>query len=187
MADDLLIKTASNKLAKALPLGNSLNGAFVPFVAQNGIPFAAGTYVAGAGGMLAPNRVKVYPYCEGAAGSTFSVRVYGWDHISDDPRYFVFVPPLLTEFLCVSCDSAGPGSPGGPGVSPYVILDSERFCDTISLTQGSVGWMGEVNSCPGSGCVGFVMVDLRGCKFFAFDFANVDPVTLSMNALFATA
>ena len=190
MFQNVMIGTRSTKKTKALSLGNSVATAFQSFDVLPLNPASAGyngVFSAGHDGTVTANRVKIVPYAEGPAGSNFSLRLYGWDVLeSPDPGgRLVWVPQMLAEFACTTCNRSGPVNTS-PVVSNYFLLDSERLCDTMTLTQGGLGWMGEVVSTgPGTDLIAFAVVDIRGCRFYSYDFAQIDNV--GMNALTGTA
>jgi hypothetical protein len=141
-----------------------------------------GIFDAGEGGEVGPNLIQVQPYCYGPAGSQFSMRMYGWRPVGmGEPMLGtlmgVWVPQFLVEFACIACNQ--------PGINGRTIDVAENFCDTITLTQGSVGSRGEINSTgPGTDLIASAEVDLRGAKRFSFTFQQTDAV--SMNSLWTT-
>jgi hypothetical protein len=125
------------------------------------------------------------PLAEGTAGTQFSFRVWGWKYqfVLDGHPYRQYIPVFLAEFLCTVCNSPGPISQS-PAVPPLAMGPAENFCDTIALTQGSVGPLGEIVSTgPNSDLPAFARLDLRGCPYFQFDFLQGDNI--GMNCLFA--
>ncbi len=189
---NVIIDSRSEPLMQALQFGDSQNTAWTSYDMTGSVPTGDGVWPAGHGGQLAPQRLFILPYCEGQAGSNFSVRVYGWRGIEQPDggaNRNVWIPFLLAELACVSCNRFGPANTGPTPPQPYAgrfIQADEALCDTITLTQGSVGPTGEVVSTgPGSDLIAFAIVELRGARFFQFDFQQTDPVP--MNALWARA
>ena len=150
---------------------------------------ANGVWQGGQGGVTAPYRIKVFPYAEGTPGSRFRMRICGLDNIGVDPYAQVWWPYLLAEFTCTVCNRGGPPAAVPGRETGRLIRESERMCDTIELTGGSLGVSqvaGVVNSTgPGTNLIAWAMVDLAGCRKFQFSFEQIDTVT--MNVLFARA
>lgn len=151
-------------------------------------PVPDGVFVAGHGGAQCPQRVYLLPYCEGPAGASFSMRVYGWRGQglpTGDPNKMVWIPTFLAEFACASGELPGPASDSN-SQSIRNMLDTERLCETIALTQGALGLEGYVNSCgSGSGLVASAILETTGCRYLQFDFQQTDQV--SMNCFWAWA
>ena len=174
--------SGSYPLHKALAL-NSTAGTFQPMMPSGSMPSGDGIYDAGLAGMYSAKQIVLLPYADGGAGSSFSLRLYGWRAVGADPNTWVWVPMLLVELSCTTCSAPGPIPPYGT-LSVDLILDSERFCDTLGVVNGSVGpGEGEVVSQPGTDLIGFAVVYLRGCQRFQFDFQQTDRV--GMNCLWA--
>lgn len=186
--NEVVIQNKSEPLTPGLRLGNSqaaawasldMLGAPVPTVLSDGV------WSAGHQGAVAPQRLFVLPYCRGAAGSRFSVRIYGWRSVDNNAaanlagiNAMVAIPFLLAELACVACSRQGPQ--GGD----RIVQSSEVMCDTITLARGALGTNGEIVS-PGMNLIAFANVELRGARYFSFDFKQTDPVP--MNLLFARA
>ena len=150
---------------------------------------AGGIWGAGTGGDRAPYRIKLFPYCEGNPGSMFRMRLYGWDHIGVDPFAFVWLPYLIAEFTCIACTRGGPPAAVAGQQAFRLIAETERFCDTMTLTAGTLG-VSQVDGVvcstgPGTNLIAWAIVDLAGCRKFQFDFEQTDPVT--MNVLWSKA
>ena len=188
---DVIISNRSEPLSQALRLGDSQNTAWTSYDMQALKPSGDGVWSAGEGGVDAPQRLFLLPYCEGLAGSNFSMRVYGWRGVempNGGPNQNVWIPFLLAELACVACNRFGPPLPGvlPPVGNGRFIQADEAMCDTITLTQGALGLTGEICSTgPGTDLIAFAIVELRGVKAFSFDFQQTDPVP--MNCLWARA
>jgi hypothetical protein len=140
---------------------------------------------------LQHTRVFLQPYAQGAAGSQFSMRLWGWrSHIvgrGDGARELV-VPFFIAELLLTACNCPGPqseGPAGTPSIRP--LQPSENLCDTASLVQGDLGAGGWINMTAQPGAPtdlpGYIVLELQGCVAFQFDFKQQDPV--GMNCLWA--
>lgn len=189
---NVVIDNRSEPLMQALLNGDSQNAAWTSFDMTPVKPSGDGVWSAGdSGGIHAPQRLFLLPYCEGLAGSNFSVRIYGWNGVENPdggPNRNVWIPYLLAELACVACNRFGPPL-AGPIPQVYAgrfIQPDEAACDTITLTQGGLGLTGEIVSTgPGTDLIAFAIVELRGCKLFQFDFQQTDPVP--MNCLWRRA
>lgn len=186
----MLLETISAPIRKALDANSTAPG-FTPLAMLSINPSTGYTdtvFPAGHGGIYAPNRLFLLPFAEGNAGATFSFRVYGWRGLGEpdnDPLRMVWISYLLAEFSCATGNLFGP-PPDGQGPSRRWIKDSECMADTISLSQGSLGIGGLVNSTgPGTDLGAYALLDLAGSKYFQFDFQQADPV--GMNLLWARA
>ncbi len=142
-----------------------------------------GAFNAGHDGIYAPESIKLIPICEGGqAGSQFSVRLYAWDALRSEPISqqppATWIPTLLAEFLCTACNRVGPYPVGNPTTG--AMTTQESFCDTITLTQGTVGLTGLINSTgPGTDLIAYIKIDLAGCRLFQFDFNQTDTVGMN--------
>ncbi len=202
---NVLLYTLSNNLTKVLQTGNSIQAAFNFIVPQIQPPnvltpnqqfgttgLADGVYSAGHDALMAPPRLFLLPYCDGAPSSSFSVRVYGWrglTHPEGNPQQGVWIPVLIAELACTACTVGGPAAPTEPQVPVRYLSPTELLCDTISLTQGTLGVNGLIQSTgPGTNLVAFAEIDLIGSRFFSFDFQLADTGNpVGMNCLFAKA
>ena len=176
----MLIETLSVPLFKAFAQGNKSGSSFTIPQPQGLAPTGDGVWPAGSEGQFAPNRIFILPYAYATQGAVFTTRVYGWRSIDSVPgSRSVFVPFPLIDLTCTVGNIQGVGR-------DYQILDSEQFCDGLSLAGGAVGKYGEIVTYgAGSGLASFCLVDLRGCRRFSFDFKTSSGAT--MNALWARA
>ena len=184
--------SASTTQAKALVLGNSQNTSWTStIVPQLAIPSGDGVYSCGHGGGDCYTFLKLMPYCIATVGQQFSMRLYAWDVVAVGPQsqntsLTVHVPTLIAEFLCTAAYIPGPviGVTATPSAG---ILAQETFCDTITLTQGTVGG-GLINSTgPGTNLVAWAKVELFGCRYYQFDFSQSDTMVapVEMNCLWS--
>lgn len=184
---------------KAFALGNNQNPTFlVPtkdIAVTTVTPKGDGIYTGGAGDCFVPNGVIFWPYAEGAVSSSFSVRLWAWYALfagqAQGGPTKVWYPSLLCEVACVSCAMNG-SVPAITPPPPNLLIDSERFCDTISLTQGSLGAaIGEIvatGSQPAAetDIPGFVICQLRGARMIQWDFSRTEPTdSVNMNCLWS--
>lgn len=184
------IMTRSTPLLKALAVNDqsiewaTINTVAMPFSNRMAGPgqYPLGIFDAGAGGELAPNRILIHPYCEGPAGSQFSMRVYAWRNLGEGPPQGgtangIWIPSILCELACTASNQ--------PGQKGCLVLPEENFCDTITLTSGALGLGGdgEIIQAPPDQ-IASAILDIRGCRRFMFVFKQADAV--AMNCLYTT-
>ena len=172
--------TLSHPSQKALANGNSQATDWATLNLTDVTPSGDGIFVAGYEGGYAPASIKFWPYCDGPAGSVFSVRVYGWYELSSSPAQQgpqCWYYEMLGEFICTSCNVAGIHAPQ-PGQTGY-LTTLENLCDTIALVQGQASLINSTRQ--GTDLVASAKVDLQRCRLFRFDFKPTDQV--SMNCL----
>ncbi len=138
-----------------------------------------GVYPAGQPALSCPAGVFVQPYAEGDDDSVFWMRLWGWRQTVMADNYAVrWIPHLLSEVVCRVGNITG-----APGSSTSVsVIDQERLCDGLMVTNGR----GDVYS-PGRNLAAHVLIPLRGCQKFQFDFAQPSPPhpQITMNAFWA--
>ncbi len=204
MYEDVRVIAGSFWLSKVFALANVQTPQWqLPpaFQATTATPSGDGVIPLAHDGMTVPLKMRLYPYAEGSAGQNFSMRVYAVQAINggqgQGPQRMWFFP-LLAEFACVTCEY--------PGVLPqattpppwYVMTDQERFCDTITLSQGNLGPKGYINATGTQGQMlpsgnpgvatnipGYIEIEVSGARALAFDFQQIDPV--NMNCLWSPA
>lgn len=143
-----------------------------------------GCYPVGEASIYAPLGISLFPYCQGIANVNFSMRLYGWRQIKlpdGNPATDVWIPFLLVELACWSCDMPGPSPYAFNANAQTKISALENFCDTIVLTQGSYGFTGNINSTggrdqgsAGTNLIAHATVELKGAKSIQFDFAPLN-------------
>lgn len=184
----------SDPLRRALGTSRADNSANLTFanpqtqVADPGDPLKVdGSYVAGVfgdgnvGGQYQRSLCKVLPLGD-QQGRSFSLRLYGWTLVMHGVKvYQAWVPQLLCELACTTGQAKG--------TPDAVVRESDFFCDTLAVTQGSLGNFGELFSpatgvvAPTTDLIGYAIIALRGCQYIQFDFQQTDAVT--MNALWS--
>lgn len=190
----MLIETLSEPFVKAFPV-NCQKDVFDPITNRFQAPAGDGAFGMGQGGACAVNRLYLMPYGEGEPGVAFLTRLYGWRPVglaTGPYQKQVWVWNVLAQFLCVLGDCPGP-RPDSAGVidrSP-ALTAQENLCDGLALTAGVLGLTGFVNQVgPGSGFQACAAVELYGCRFVSFDFAQALPGpggAVTMNCLWARA
>ncbi len=169
------------QLAKALP-ANTVRDAWQSLGVSATPPSGDGVIAAGSQNTVTHSMLKVLPYCDGGVGSSFSVRVYGWEVLPNpnNQNNSTWIPTLLVELACSVGSPLNGAVPAGP-MQTYM-SDSETLCDTITLTQGFLGYSGSVRSFPGIPAV--ARFEMPGCQFYQFDFQLGDTGNqCGMNAL----
>jgi hypothetical protein len=118
----------------------------------------------------APQWIQVIPFGDGADDSTFDLRVIGWK-VSD---LGLWVPTILAQAACTLSTAVG--------VDTYEVTSSQRFADTISLTQVRADVDSKLSS-PTGNLIASFQVETRGCAFIEVTF-NLGTAT-GANALVA--
>ena len=116
----------------------------------------------------APQYIQVIPFGDGADDSTFDLRVIGWK-VSD---LGLWVPTILAQAACTLSTAVG--------VNTYEVTASQRFADTISLTQVRADVDSKLSS-PTGNLIASFQVETRGCAFIEVTF-NLGTAT-GANAL----
>lgn len=109
---------------------------------------------------LSPSNARIIPFGTGSATNTFSVRVIGWidsQPVAGSSNAVLWVPTVLCEYLCTLGTAVG--------VANAAVLDTEKFCDTISLVanRGTDG-QDTTKASPTNNLVAQFLVDLKGSK-----------------------
>lgn len=123
------------------------------------------------------NAVILMPYGTGSNNSTFSMRVYGWRPIGlNTPTTALWIPALLCEVACTMTST-------GPGIAGKIIVATELFVDTITITYGNANVSVEAVS-PANDLPAHIVVDLKGFPKFEATFTTGGSAT-DCNALWA--
>ena len=116
----------------------------------------------------APQWIQVIPFGDGADNSTFDLRVIGWK-VSD---LGLWVPTVLAQAACTLSSAVG--------VNTYEVTASQRFADTITLTQVLTNVDSKLSS-PTGNLVASFQVETRGSTLIEVTF-NLGTAT-GANAL----
>ena len=136
--------------------------------------FDLGTDTAGS---AAQNGLVIKPYGAGADNATFSLRVIGWRKVDEgDPATSIWDPTVLVELACTL--SATP-----IGLAGKVIVATDLFADTITLTYGNANVSNEIIS-PANNIAAHAVVDLKGFQKVEITFTTGGSAT-NCNALIA--
>lgn len=131
-------------------------------------------------GDIQQNGLEILPFAIGADNETFSIRIYGWRFIGPaGPHAYsrLWVPVVLGEFACTLCAQVG--------IANSPVLNTERFCDTITLvgTTANANVGVEIVS-PANDTIARILVDLKGYQFWEPTF-DIGTGPTSMNCLYA--
>lgn len=97
----------------------------------------------------APSWVQIIPFGDGADNATFDLRVIGWK-VSD---LGLWVPTILAQAACTLSAAVG--------VASTEVLATQRFTDTITLTQVQANVDSKLSS-PTGDLVASFQVETRG-------------------------
>lgn len=136
----------------------SATGSFPSKVPTATAPTGAGVIADPIVGQGAPDWVQVVPFGDGLDNSTFDLRVIGWK-VSD---LGLWVPTILAQAACTLSAAVG--------VNTYEVTASQRFADTITLTQVLANVDSKVSS-PTGDLVGSFQVQTRGCVLVEVTFS----------------
>jgi hypothetical protein len=146
----------------------SATGTFPSKVPTATAPTGAGVVEDPVVGQASPQWIQVLPFGDGADNATFDLRVIGWK-VSD---LGLWVPTILAQAACTLSAAVG--------VNTYEVTASQRFADTIVLTQVQANVDSKVSS-PTGDLVGSFQVETRGCVLVEVTF-NLGTAT-GANAL----
>ncbi len=139
-------------------------------------PALAPAFLFGGEGLVAPNKIQVFPFAKGEPGVEFYTRIYGWRRLGNkDDQFQVWLPYLLLEYFSICCNQ--------PGQFGCLLGATEYVCDTIVATNGNLG-SGYVLS-PGNNLPAYVVLDLQGCQEFQFDFVAGEEFPAFPNAIWS--
>lgn len=129
-------------------------------------------------GAFVQNSLLLKPYGAGANNNTFSLRVIGWRKMIEDGNdaTSVWDPTVLCELACTL--SSVP-----IGLAGKVILDTDLFADTITITTGNAGVSLDVVS-PTGDVAALAMIDFKGFQKVEVTFTTGGSAT-NCNSLLA--
>ncbi|MFN4894202.1 MAG: hypothetical protein ACK5HO_00275 [Pseudomonadota bacterium] len=103
-------------------------------------------------GTQTPEWVQVVPFGDGADNSTFDLRVIGWK----PTELGLWVPTLLAQAACTLSAALG--------VAATEVLNTQRFADTIALTQVLANVDSKLSS-PANDTIASFQVETRGSVY----------------------
>jgi hypothetical protein len=122
------------------------------------------------------NLAKLVFFGAGAENAQFYANIYGFAPVNGGTST-QWVPTLIARLLCTLSNVTG--------VAGQLIVDTDRFCDSISLIEGdpTIKIVSDVNNRIAS-----VLVDLEGSHYLAvkFDWTSLASQSTNANFLFAT-
>lgn len=137
----------------------------------------------GKNGGATQNGALFVPYCLGADGDDFSMRVIGWRSIkslTDAALKTLWVPVILVEVACEAGTAAG--------VAGSAVLNTEVFAESMTLTYGNDDVSIDIVS-PGASTnfIAHFVCDLKGFQKFecTFDRSTGTNDPTSCNCLVA--
>ena len=163
---DEMLTTPLAKAFSANAAGSFSTGPFVRKINPNSLP--DGFFLNGIG--RASDRISFIPVCNGNAGAQFSVRLICWNRIGVDPLAVWIGVPVL-EVLCTASIVTGENP-------DYLVADSDRFCDTISLTAGNLGVEGAIYAI-GPDLPAMVVCEWPAARMFSFDVDTQENMTMN--------
>lgn len=101
--------------------------------------------------------IQVVPFGEGADNSTFDLRVISWKPTTDG----LWVPTILAQAACTLSATVG--------VNGADVTNTQRFADTIALTQVQANVDSKLSS-PVGDLVGSFLVETRGSTLIEITF-----------------
>ncbi len=160
------LSTPLTKAFQTVPQQGPFSGSFAYNFATNPLP--DGFIAAGDGGAISSKVLTVIPFCDGPAGTLFSMRVLYWNTFGPDQGTRILIAVPLIEVLCSVSNVAG------PAFDP-LFNSSQHLCDQITLTSGSLGLDGAIyGGVAGSDVPTMVQVEIQGARLVSFDFQAVD-------------
>lgn len=137
----------------------------------------------GAIGGIVPCRVILVPYGLGSDTDAFEMKVLGWRRLGIGPSpALLWIPTPLGSFTCTMTIQTG--------IAGSVILNTERFCDTIAIVKEPVT-VADVTAAgvttrfsPADDTIGWIEMELRGVEKIEFIF-DLAGGTTSANCLFS--
>ena len=132
---------------------NSTAASFTQPVSTLTEPTADGVVDLAKDGLVTNNQIKLLPFGVGSATQTFNLRVVGWTTVRN-ATVTQWVPFTLCELVCTLCTATG--------VATAPVTDTNKFCDTITLTTGNANVDNSIVS-PGSNQIAHAVIDVKGC------------------------
>ncbi len=121
--------------------------------------------------VVEPNdTLEIIPYGIGADNTTFKLRVIGWRKI-DHATTPLWRPQIIAEFTCTNSTDVG--------VVSTVVLNTERFADTIVLAAGGIAAVFS----PANNTAGSAILDISGFSKIEFTF-DMNSSATSANCLY---
>lgn len=138
--------------------------------------------LAGEGGLVTSEFVKIWAVGVGADNDAFSVRLTGWSKLkgTTSTTRDLWVPSVLGELGCVLSARVG--------VAGTLVPATERFSDTFTIvTEGTITQLTTregtiVTYSPAADIIGFALVPVVGFDLLEFDFDQTTN-TPTMNVL----
>ena len=124
------------------------------------------------------NLVQIIPFGAGSDTNTFSFRAIAWYLLSEGAAQQngteVWIPVPLAEFQCTMSTPVG--------VAGKLVVATDRFCDTITLTGTTANSTEVLITSPANDTIGHVVLDMKGAAKLELIFTTGGSAT-SCNAL----
>lgn len=137
-------------------------------------------------GILVSKKIKLWPILLGSDNDVSSMRVIGWHSVLLDTFTTLWFPTPIGEYVCTAC--------GAVGVAGAAVLNTERFCDTITpvakMTRDRVIAAGTaINSdyeimSPTADLIAHIIMPIKGFQKLEFTFDQTTG-TPTQNVLYA--
>lgn len=174
---DLLISTRSTAINPVRGTNSTTAGVAIANPADKlTIPSGDGVIQFGDYGTKGPNGLQLIPYGVGSDTNTFLMSVFAWDIIPGVQGTSVdsWTAWLLAAFTCTLTTLTG--AAGGR------LGTSNRYCDTIALTEGNANVSNEIIS-PEGDVKASIILDGKGARFIEILFA-MNSSSTSANCLY---
>jgi hypothetical protein len=135
--------------------------------------------IGGPDGGIGQNAARITPYGLGSDNDVFSLRVIAWNRIKASGVLDLWVPTVLVEVSCQCC--------GVVGIAGSAVLNTERFCDAITLVTGNDDVSVDIVSAGATAeVISHFVVALKGAQKIelAYDQTTGTPTTNALIALF---
>lgn len=176
------IETVSEVFRKVRSVNQTSNGyvSKIPTITEPkgdaGTATGSSVIDTGWGGGICQNGFLICPYAIGADAATASVRVIGWRLVGTNANPLpLWIPVLLVE-LAYTITS------GAPGLANSVILATEFFAKTITLTYGNNNISVDIVSPAQTGVLAHAVLSIKGFQKIECSFTTGGSAT-SCNAL----
>lgn len=170
----MLLETLSTPFFKARSV-NQTSTSFVSKLATATEPRGDAATATGAsvqeltGATVSQNGIMVCPYGTGTNNQTFNMRVLGWRSVGTNVQTKLWIPVLLCQFACTLSSTL-------VGVATKVIVATELFADTLTLTYGNDDISVDIVS-PANDLPAHALVDVKGCQKLELTFETGSSAT----------
>jgi len=122
-----------------------------------------------------PNQLFIQPYAEGIVGTSFYMNFWGFSPLisvqAGSSSTQAWVPFFICQMWGLTGEAPGPGPRS-------VLADSERMCNRLAITMGTLGGGYICNPTLGGNIAAWARINLQGAKKWLVEFA-ADPNNLA--------